>query len=307
MSSRKFWSFILILLLILAACQSNEPEITATSAPEAESSAEAEPAEEAEPTARPTPTEAIIPEPEPAAEEETAPGAPTIIPPTIAPETAVTQPITEDITIEATDGLLLHATYYAPGGMAPFPGVILLHMLGSDRQVWAENGFAERLTTNGYAVLALDMRGHGDSGSSREWDKAEADLQRVWDYFASRETVNREKTAVIGASIGANIALRAGTNEPAINTVILLSPGLDYRGVTTEAAMAQYDQRPILIVASREDTYAAESSATLAGLAPGASQLQLYDGAGHGTNMFAPQPDLADLLLEWVNQYLRAE
>jgi len=216
------------------------------------------------------------------------------------------EPVVETVTIEAADGLMLHATYYGPGGAAPFPGVILLHMLGSNRQVWDEVGFAPLLAGNGYAVLAVDMRGHGETGGNRDWGQAVDDIQRVWDYFTGRSEVAAEQTAVVGASIGANMALITGVNEPAVKGVVLLSPGLDYRGVTTGDKMALYGERPILLVASEEDGYAADSVRTLADLAQGETQFQLYNGAGHGTNMFGPQPDLADLILDWLNQHVRA-
>ncbi len=42
------------------------------------------------------------------------------------------------------------------------PTVILLHMLGKDRSTW--NAFASTLSQKeGYAVLSIDLRGHGES------------------------------------------------------------------------------------------------------------------------------------------------
>lgn len=281
------------LLFVLPACQ--EPQILPTEpAPVVEIS---------EPVAEIVPTDTAVPQPT----NESTPkptNEPAAAPPTMIPETAVTQPSTENITIEAADGLLLHATLSMPGGIAPFPGVILLHMLGSDRQVWVDVGLTDALLADGYAVLALDMRGHGESGSDREWEKADDDLMRVWQYFVGLENVDEGETAVIGASIGSNMALRTGANQPAIKTVVLLSPGLDYRRVTTDDAIVLYGDRPILIVASEEDSYAADSSRTLAELAQGEAVLQMYNGAGHGTNMFAAEPGLTQLLLDWLNQFL---
>ncbi len=297
------------LIFIPAACQGNQIPSTESTLV-VEEGVQTSQDETANTTAvseavgRPTPTMEPLPEKEPEAAEEMA-AEPQPVPPTMVPETAVTQPTTENVTIEAADGLLLHATYSAPGGMAPFPGVILLHMLGSNRQVWEEVGLTDALLANGYAVLALDMRGHGESGSDRDWEKADDDLLRVWNYFVELESVDEARTAVIGASIGSNIALRTGASQPAIKTVALLSPGLDYRRVTTDDAIIQYGSRPLLIVASEEDQYAADSSLTLAEMAPGTATLQLYDGAGHGTDMFGPEPELTQLLLDWLNQHLQ--
>jgi hypothetical protein len=57
-------------------------------------------------------------------------------------------------------------------------------------------------------------------------------------------------------------------------------------------------------VVSEEDTYAANSSRTLAGLAKGESRLEMYNGAGHGTRMFSAQPELSGLILTWLTQFL---
>ena len=212
--------------------------------------------------------------------------------------------VSEDIIVEAADGLELDATFYAAEGLENAPGVILLHMLGSNRTIWETVGLADELAGNGYAVLALDMRGHGDTGNAQDWVLAEDDIQRVWQYFVDRAEVDGEKTAVIGGSIGSNMALIAAANEPAIRTAILLSPGLVYRGVTTPDRMPDYGDRPLFIVASKDDFYAEDSTNKLAETAVGETQVQIYETAGHGTNMFAPQPDLTPLILEWLAQHL---
>ena len=92
---------------------------------------------------------------------------------------------------------------------------------------------AADLVAAGYAVLVVDMRGHGETGGAQDWTLAADDLGRVWDAFAALETVDESRTAVVGASIGANMALRLGADRADVGAVALLSPGLDYRGVTT--------------------------------------------------------------------------
>lgn len=248
-----------------------------------------------EPTLTPPPP----PEPEEEPTESEAPAVDTAV------EPAANQPGMGTVAIEAGDGLQIQATYAFPGGVAPYPGVILLHMLGSNRTIWQETGVIDALLRNGYAVMAVDMRGHGETGGEQDWALVPDDMQRVWDNFVSQPEVDSAKTAVIGASIGSNMALVTAVNEPAINTAILLSPGLDYRGVTTDDQIVAYDTRPVFIVASSEDSYAADSSQTLHDLAQGEKQLQLYDGAGHGTAMFSSEPGLTELILEWLKQHLK--
>ena len=310
MQLKRLGALLLLLGLLLMGCNRTEsPNSTETAVIESENSDTGTNQVEATSTTK-------VDEPE-RATEALSPPATDILIPTNTPEPVPTETATsvsveqestplsiEDITIEASDGLMIQATFWGVQHAPPQPGVILLHMLGSERSVWETTGFAEHLSDNGYAVLSVDMRGHGETGGSRDWDLTADDLQCVWAYFVGREEVEATRTAVIGASIGANMTLITGVNEPSIKTLVLLSPGLDYRGVTTDDKINAYGERPLLIVASEEDTYAATSSETLIDQAQGTAHLEMYTGAGHGTNMFAAEPGLADLILDWLNRHL---
>ena len=218
--------------------------------------------------------------------------------PTDEPEVEFSAEI-RPVTFSGADGLELIGTFYSAGGTQPTPTVILLHMLNSNRTVWVD--FAAELNANGYNALALDMRGHGETGGTKDWTLARADHLMVMNELMSYPEIDARRMAVIGGSIGSNMALILGKDMPTnIQTVALLSPGLEYRGVTTEDAIGAYGNRPILIVASREDSYSADSSRQLTDLAFN-GELILYDGAGHGTNMFAGAPELTETLLDWLN------
>ena len=294
----------LTISIFLAACSESEPSTGSDS--QAAVSEAFTPAVETivpDPTATDIPAATPTAEPEPEAQEvAAAPTGEKQMPSEPKPTELLIQPGVENIAITGAEDLPLQTTLYTPGTSGPLPGVILLHMLGSDRQIWDENGFANTLVDKGYAVLAVDLRGHGQTGGSINWMLAPEDLRRVWEYFTALDAVDPQRTAVIGASIGANLALLTAAEQPAIRTAVLLSPGLDYRGVTTEDPLHEYGSRPILIVASEEDTYAADSSRTLADLAQGKSQLEMYNGAGHGTRMFDAQPDLSGLIITWLAQ-----
>lgn len=208
----------------------------------------------------------------------------------------------EEVTIAGADGLEIRGTLSYSRGFTNEPGVILLHMLGSNRYAWDE--FVSQLLPAGFTVLAIDLRGHGDTGGARDWDLAAEDLRLVWDYFSQRPEVDVNRTAVVGGSIGANMALTTAANLPLIDTAVLLSPGLDYAGVTTAEAVAAYGERPLLIVVSEGDSYAADSSRQLAEIGTMAT-LEIYEGSSHGTSMFAAEPDLTWLIMNWLDQHLQ--
>jgi len=214
-------------------------------------------------------------------------------------ETPAAPVAAERVTIPAADGLTLVGTYRQGAGDVDRPAVLLLHMLGSNRQAW--DGVTPALQAAGFTTLALDMRGSGETGGAADWVQALDDVARACSFLRDRPGVDALRVAVVGGSIGANMALLLGAAEPEIVTVVALSPGLDYRGVQPGAAVEALGARPLLLVASSEDRYAAASATTLAAAARGAgSRLVIYDGAGHGTAMLDREPALTDLLLTWL-------
>ena len=69
----------------------------------------------------------------------------------------------ETITLQAADDINLVADFYpAPTDSAEPPVVMLLHMLNSNRSAYEP--LIPDLHEAGYAILNIDMRGHGDSG-----------------------------------------------------------------------------------------------------------------------------------------------
>ena len=194
------------------------------------------------------------------------------------------------------------------------PGIILLHMLGRDRSTWYD--FVEQLVDEGIAVVAIDFRGHGESikqgettldftkFTEEDFNNMVLDVNVVLDFFRSDQRIDKERIAIIGASIGANIALKVAASNPEIKAVVLLSPGRKYRGVNTEAAILDYGKRGVLIAASEEDEYAANSSRFLKELAQGDSRLLMYNYVGHGTNMLGQTIDLEEEIIKFLQLYL---
>ncbi len=94
-----------------------------------------------------------------------------------------------------------------------------------------------------------------------------ADVKAARAFLATRREVVPNRIGMAGASIGANLAILLAAGDPTVRSLVLLSPGIDYRGLRPEAAMKKYGERPALLVASQEDNYAANSARQLAGSA----------------------------------------
>jgi pimeloyl-ACP methyl ester carboxylesterase len=226
----------------------------------------------------------------------------------------------ERVTVQAADGTVLVGDLYLPTLQArqKAPLVVLLHMLSRQRGDWQP--FIPRLTENGNAVLAMDLRGHGESiqkgparlgwrsFSTEDYARMPADLLETLDALSPyRDRIDLDRVAVIGASIGCNVALVAAAESQAIRALVLLSPGLDYRGINTEEAMRRYGDRPILLVASEADSYAANSTRTLYALAAGPKEVKIYSGRAHGTRILERTPDAVPLLLGWLDRFFPAK
>jgi non-heme chloroperoxidase len=119
------------------------------------------------------------------------------------------------ITLTGQGGLVLAAdTWGQPGD----PAVILLHGGGQTRHAWKQAG--AELSSSGFHVIALDLRGHGDSEWAIDGDYSlrtmVADLESVVDTLPARP-------AIVGASIGGSTALlAAGRAEPQCSAVVVV-------------------------------------------------------------------------------------
>ncbi|MEK6962966.1 MAG: alpha/beta fold hydrolase [Nanoarchaeota archaeon] len=209
---------------------------------------------------------------------------------------------TQNLILETTDHVILTGTLYSTSGNK---AVILLHMLGKNRQSW--EGFANALHQLGYNVLAIDLRGHGESilkNNGRIQFSAFSNqdyMDMTYDVAAAVHYFKNKVVYIAGASIGANLALKYAAQDPSIQKIILLSPGLGYHGVNVEQDNMKYTGK-MLIVTSKDDAYSAESSSILNRKSPGEVKLKIYEAAGHGNSMFTAQPELTGLLIDWMNQ-----
>jgi pimeloyl-ACP methyl ester carboxylesterase len=213
------------------------------------------------------------------------------------------------VTLETRDGTLLVSNYLkVPDSKAV---VILLPMLSKTKASWQD--FQGKLAANNFSSIAVDLRGHGESTSQKgreiSWrtfsnkslSKIGLDIEAVYEFLIRNEKISASKIFIAGASIGANLALNFAADH-AVAGILLLSPGLDYRGITTEEAAGRYGDKPVFYAASREDMSSFESMRLLARLAPRRRALSELENAGHGTEMLQNSPFLADQMIDFLKE-----
>jgi dienelactone hydrolase len=201
------------------------------------------------------------------------------------------------ITVRTGDGVTLAGTYFE-SSRRPSPGIVLLPMLTRSHDDWQAAG--SRLADAGYAVLAIDFRNGGDA----EAVALELDVKAAKAFLRERPEVAPNAIGIAGASIGANMAVIDAGDDPAVHSIALVSPGLDYRGLRTETPMKKFGTRPALLVSSTKDPYAWRSVRTLAAIGPGTREVRLSDVLAHGTVLFSKDPDLAAALVDWFKRTL---
>ena len=214
---------------------------------------------------------------------------------------------TQHVTIRTDDGVSLAGTWYEPGARQA-PAVILVHMLHRNRTDWEP--LATRLASEGIGALAIDLRGHGessgsiDSGETPDYSALVRDVVAARRYLTSRGDVQQGHIGVVGASIGANLAVLEASADSSVASLALLSPSVDYRGLKIDAAMKKYGARPVLFVAGDDDPYALRSSKELQKTGPGVRELLVLNHAGHGTAMLSRDADLARAIADWFHRTL---
>lgn len=215
--------------------------------------------------------------------------------------------VKENTQLYASDGTALIADYYPAEGKK---GMMLLHMMPADRSSWVS--FAKKAQARGYKTLALDLRGHGESEngpngyvqfSDEEHQKSILDVEAGDLFLREKGTV---EITVMGASIGANLALERLAQNPQMKSAVLLSAGLDYRGILTKPFVKKMvPEQAIYFVASRDDENAADAASILFQLcASGKKQIKIFEQGGHGTTMLEAHPECMEEILQWLDEIM---
>ena len=141
----------------------------------------------------------------------------------------------KDISLVTEDKVTIAASYYEATSEK---AVILVHMYGMTRQSWKD--FAVYLQEKEYQVLAIDLRGHGQSLEQNKKKMSyisfhEQDfLNMIKDIEAAKKFLQEQGASdisIVGASIGANLALSVAAKDAEITKIVALSPGLNYKGL----------------------------------------------------------------------------
>lgn len=121
----------------------------------------------------------------------------------------------EDRVLKTDDGFDLKISYYKSISGKEAPVVVLLHGQRGQRLQW--KGFATDLQTKGdFAVVTVDLRGHGESPKKDKLKKGDYQAMAAFDMAAVREFIydehqkgalNMNKLGIVACDFAASIAL----------------------------------------------------------------------------------------------------
>jgi len=225
--------------------------------------------------------------------------------------------------LTTSDDVGIIGTFYPVQGDS-VPAVLLLPGYNQLRGDWA--AFASYLQRNGIAALTIDLRGQGDSTrqltaegvralqreqfGTRDFQNMQLDVEAAVSWLQGQPGIKKDGIAIAGASVGANVALRYIAVNEDIAAILLLSPGINYKGLRTDDVITSVGSRPLRIIVSQYDSFAFESSKRLveirkeAGQVADEKELIISTGNLHGTDMLTGVKKLPEILLAWLQQVL---
>jgi alpha-beta hydrolase superfamily lysophospholipase len=209
----------------------------------------------------------------------------------------------------------------------PWPGVVIVHGAGSRKENHAD--FARLAVASGWAALAFDLPGHGDSEPPMSGAAVESVIEMA-KLLASQESVDATRVALRGSSLGGFLAILAAAAADQIAGVIAICPAgekelargmrrgnLEMRvgdPIALEAwLMAQHigeaveriAPRPLILLHAEGDTQIpSDHSEELHERAGDTCKLVIVPGGAHRTVQH--DPELQAMALGWIERELAA-
>lgn len=232
----------------------------------------------------------------------------------------------EPVELKTVDGWTLKAMFApsVPGKMT----LLLLHGTGQRKEDWKRLAFP--LTRAGYGVMAVDLRGHGESrvspaGEELTWKKLRAtptandfaDMSRDAEAavaWLAGQGVPEDSIGFIGSEVGGSIAIRYAATHQKVPLVVMLSPGMRWQEVLTPNALRALKRpipTPVLMVYSEADKRSAKEVPILyafAKAAVGERHAALISvPQERGTRMFKAQRALVGQVIDWLGNPIAPE
>lgn len=234
---------------------------------------------------------------------------------------------TKIVEVTTKDNHIMRAKLQYPkppkGVKVTYPTIIMLHSLGYCSSQWG--ALPEELLKLGYAVLMVDLRGHGISNKDTKF------RLKSWTYFTNTTyqkypsdvlaIINQTKItnkrvsfsdySIIGGDIGANTAvLVAKKMHPKPKSMVLLTPTVDTKGLTIAtlkgiAPLSEVGNGPILVMCSQHDKYSINQEMLLKKFARGEFIINNVDVNKNGMMIVRNNEKAMKSVIEFINDNMK--
>lgn len=212
--------------------------------------------------------------------------------PEITPEPLPVAP--QVVTAEAEDGLTLVADFYLVDPARPT--VLLLHELYTTRASWEP--LLRPLLGSGYNVLAVDVRGSGQTRGGINWRRAVDDVAIWMMWLREVGGVRPDAISTMGSSMGSTLAIVGCAQDERCRSAIAISPGWSYYNISLADHIAL---KPVLVIYAERDRWPALGIDQMRGAAPDTLAVQVYEDNAHGMNLVNDELEsMAPLMLDWL-------
>ncbi|PID56877.1 hypothetical protein CSB45_09430 [candidate division KSB3 bacterium] len=223
----------------------------------------------------------------------------------------------EEVSFSSADGANVSGSWIVP---VPPPGstqkqrwpvVVLLHDYGMNRRDW--NVLIPDLIQAKFAVLALDLREHGQQGSvgaapasseSMEYalKSGVSDVKACLKWLKSQKNVDAGRIGLAGIGIGSEITyLSSGFFKKKIKAAVVICPS--YSAVVDWKFAGVEPQGILFCSASKSQQGMAMFAAqTLANFTKAPKRTIEYNSAACGIAMFYKHPGIKRAILDWMAQ-----
>jgi len=191
-----------------------------------------------------------------------------------------------------------------PHAPSPAPAALLLHGLGSRKERMADS-IGEALVRHGVAALAVDLPLHGERTAASQadlrsansarlfgaWSDAVSEAQLALAYLASHASIDTERLAIVGYSLGSFLANIVAADSPNVRALVLAASGDLPEGLPFESlvravidplrAIQRVGGRPLLMINGRFDRTVKSSQAERLFAAAHEPKTMRWYGGGH--------------------------
>ena len=207
------------------------------------------------------------------------------------------------------DGIKIAANLSYINSNQKTPAIIFIHQGGSDKSEWVSSRLFEEVVKKGFVALAIDIRGHGDSGGKARYpeifndpDQAPYDVLGALSYLRTLNFVDTSRIAVVGSSIGSNLAcVASGKSGYNIKTAVAIS-GKTEAVFNLAGGKTGLKFKSIYHISSRADGGGnrAKWATELYDLTNEPRKFEIIDGSAHGVEIFKNDTTLEHRIFEWL-------